>query len=168
MARRRERPRGYIMWLAVVILWWSSTGVALTQNATPEPVRCAAGPASPVVEHDSAEAPSPRVSTTNGEGCLLVTLEIDSRSAGPRSLEVTISSSVGEPLHIVSVSIQVRHLTMDHGASTYEAVQIAPDHFQAEQASMGMEGPWQVHVSIQLPHAGPVFTEFEIVLVGPG
>lgn len=81
---------------------------------------------------------------------------------------MTVTSNTGQPLQAVTVAIQLHHLTMDHGTSSYEAIRLDPDLFEVEKASMGMAGSWQVSVLIEQPGTATVQAVFEIEMNVPG
>ena len=73
----------------------------------------------------------------------------------------------GAPVADATVTIKTRHLEMDHGTSTDEAIATAPGRYVAEGVSMGMGGTWQTEVAVLRPGAEPAAFVFSVALEGP-
>lgn len=166
MLRYQKLLNGSVACVVGLACFVNMTTAVGSQNATPAPYQCATShAATPTIYHGLATPPG--ISTPIVSDCLRVALDIDSRAAGPRALRVTVTSATEQPLQDVTVTIEVRHLTMDHGASSYETIRLAPDLFEVEKASMGMAGPWQVTVLIEQPDTTTVQAVFVIEMTNP-
>lgn len=141
--------------------------------ASPDAACVAASPqatnGTPAAEASPAAQPgdAPNLGTPIAGPCLTVTLQADGTTAGPRQLIVTIVTPNGAPVTDGTVTVSNRHLGMDHGISTYEAVADEPGRYAVGQAAMGMGGTWQVDVTITRPGYVPVTVTFHVVLEGP-
>lgn len=97
--------------------------------------------------------------------CLTVTLTAESSRAGPGTLTVEVLDADGAPVEDADVVILTRHIEMDHGTSTTEAVPSGPGTWLAENVPLGMGGKWEAQVVITRPGAEPVAVTFAIKLV---
>ncbi len=97
-------------------------------------------------------------------GDLVVVLTSDGATAGPRFLTVAVTDATGAPVTDATVSVSTRSLEMDHGVSTKETEMVEPGRYLSERLSMGMEGGWDVEVTISRPGADDVVIPFVISL----
>ena len=120
----------------------------------------AATPATPAVDPAG-------VGTPVAGSCLTVTLLAETTKAAPNTLTVLIEDERGDPVADATVTIENRHLDMDHRTSTRPAVAVAPGRYIAEQVPVGMGGRWEVTVIIARPAQPPLAVEFLVRLEGP-
>jgi hypothetical protein len=121
---------------------------------------------SPVSSPD-AMASVARLGTPVSQSCLTVTLTADKTAAGPRTLIVTVVDASGAPVTDAGVTINTRHIGMDHGTSTAQVLATGPGHYAVEQVSMGMAGEWEAEIVISRPGQAPVSLIFVVDLEGP-
>lgn len=107
------------------------------------------------------------VGTPVAGSCLTVTLLAATTKAAPNTLTVLIDDERGEPIADATVTIENRHLDMDHGTSTRQAEAVAPGRYVAEQVPMGMGGRWEVTVIVARPEQPPLAVAFLVRLEGP-
>lgn len=105
------------------------------------------------------------VGTPSGSSCLAVTLSSDGIRAGPRTLTVELTEHQGAPVRDARVVLYTRHLEMDHGTSTAEAIGVGPGRYVAEDVSMGMAGHWEIVVEVVKPGLERTTAIFVIELV---
>lgn len=173
---RRSRTVAASM-LAIAVL---SLGALLAtgQEGTPSPVDATCVPASPrsmtstptsaasPTAHEVSADDAPKLGTPTAGACLMVTLRADETMAGPRSLTVEVLDPDGAPVTDADVIIRTRHLEMDHGTSTTQAVATGPGLYVAERVAMGMGGTWQAEIVITRPGYEPVVVTYVIALEG--
>jgi hypothetical protein len=164
--------------VALVIMGFLGSAGATGQAGTPVATPCAvaspraiggtparvATPASGVAD-GAALATFGTPVTTN---CLTVTLTAENSKAGSGTLTVEVLNADGTPVEDADVVILTRHIEMDHGISTTDAVASGPGTWVAERVPLGMGGSWEAQVVITQPGAEPVAVTFAIELEGPG
>lgn len=107
------------------------------------------------------------VGTPVASSCLTVTLLAETTQAAPNTLTVLIDDERGDPVEDATITIENRHLDMDHGTSTRPAEAVAPGRYVAEQVPMGMDGRWEVTVIVARPAQPPLAVVFLVRLEGP-
>jgi hypothetical protein len=172
--RTSARPRHAIVAsLLVIAALGLGAFAAVAQDGTPTPAgtpcvlaspgAVAATPAAPDVDVDAAAT----LGTPVVAACLTVTLRAGEPKAGPQDLTVEVRDPNGAPVSDAGVVILTRHLEMNHGTSTNEAVATGPGVYVAKRVAMGMGGTWQAEVVITRPGYEPVVAVFVIRLEGP-
>lgn len=149
---------------ALLVLSSASESRVVADDATPAATPCAAvaSPEANVI----ACAPVGLGTPVVGDG-LVVTLVAGSTTAGPVDLIVEVRDAEGEPVEDATVEVRTRHLDMDHGVSTDEAVHQGNGRYLAEGVSMGMGGHWQAEVHITREGHAEVMATFLVELAGP-
>ncbi|MGH2559986.1 MAG: FixH family protein [Thermomicrobiales bacterium] len=101
-----------------------------------------------------------------GDG-LVVTLTADSTNAGPVDLILEVRDATGKPVEDAIVEVRTRHIDMDHGVSTDEAVHQGEGRYLAERVSMGMGGNWEAEIVVTREGQPDVVMTFLVKLGGP-
>lgn len=164
-----------VLLVALAVMSFPASPGATGQAGTPAPTPCAA--ASPrAVAGTPASAATPASGGTEEvmlatfgtpvvASCLTVTLTAESSRAGPGTLTVEVLDADGTLVEDADVVILTRHIEMDHGTSTTEAVPSGPGTWLAENVPLGMGGKWEAQVVITRPGAEPVAVTFALNLV---
>jgi hypothetical protein len=150
----------------VVLLGYAAGvgGQGVADEATPAGTPCvpAATPRANVVECVPVGLGTPFA----GDG-LVVTLVAGAAQAGPVDLIVEVRDAAGEPVEDAMVTVRTRHIDMDHGVSTDEAVHQGEGRYLAKRVSMGMGGNWEAEVVIARDGEPDMVVIFRVVLDGP-
>jgi len=148
---------------AILTFAASATSPSAVQTSTPAGTPCVpiATPA-PVVDACVAAGLGTPVSGDD----LVVELTAASTKAGPIDLIVEIRDRAGTPVEDATVEIRTRHIEMDHGVSTDEAVHQGNGRYLAERVSMGMGGTWQAEIQIAREGRLVVVVTFVVTLSG--
>lgn len=136
-------------------------------TASPQAVDGTPERATPPASGGVDVAAPPTLGTPVTVSCLTVTLRAESTRAGPGTLTVEVLDAGGIPVEEADVVIYTRHIGMDHGTSTSDAVASGPGTWVAENVSLGMGGEWEAQVVITRPGFEDVAVIFVIDLVGP-
>ena len=98
---------------------------------------------------------------------LMVSVEADELTAGPRELTVVVVDATGQQVTDATVTVRTRSLEMDHGVSVNETVQTEPGRYVAERVSLGMGGDWLAEIMVERPGAEPVTVYVILTLDDP-
>ena len=175
IAHRSSARRGHAIAVSLLVIAAMSLGVlaATAQDGTPSSAGAPCVLASPGVVGATPSAPdvdvdqAPMLGTPVAAACLTVTLRAGEPKAGPQDLTVEVRGPDGAPVTDAGVVILTRHLEMNHGTSTNEAVATGPGVYVAKRVAMGMGGTWQAEVVITRPGYEPVVAVFVVRLEGP-
>ncbi len=161
--------------VALAIISFLASAGAAGQAGTPAATPCAAAsPQAFVGTPASAATPASSVAdaaalatfgTPVSAACLTVTLTAESSKAGSGTLTVEVLNADGTAVDDADVVILTRHIEMDHGISTTDAVASGPGTWVAERVPLGMGGSWEAQVVITRTGAEPVAVTFAIELV---
>ena len=151
--------------LLLVSLPFAGSSLGSVPARQADDAACASG--TPAVGIGTPVASAVNVATPVAGACLTVTLLAESTQAAPNTLTVLIADERGEPVADATVTVENRHLGMDHGTSSRPAEAAAPGRYVAEKVPMGMGGRWEVTVIVARPAQPPLAFVFIVTLEGP-
>lgn len=173
--RRSMLGLACVLLVALAVMSFLASPGATGQAGTPAATPCAAvspqavaGTPARVATPASGDAEGIALATFGTPvtaSCLTVTLTAESSRAGPGTLTVEVLDADGTPVEDAEVVILTRHIEMDHGISTTDAVPSGPGTWLAENVPLGMGGKWEAQVVITRPGTEPVAVTFAIDLV---
>jgi hypothetical protein len=118
--------------------------------------------ATPCAPSEAIARPGDHI-TSNG---LVLSLKADAVRIGADTVEVSATTSDGQPVAGALVYVTIRMPSMDHGVSAYPARDLGDGRYQAHDVSLGMAGEWEVTMHVIRQGRTPADATFRVSVGG--